>query len=138
MMKWKDSSTISLKIVLKVKFLCLKEWFAEVVKEVANTFYSDPDTEIEIKELAKKVLKLAVLFQELADICLLVLHLEIRVHCFFYLLPMAQKGEFSPNVDSQNPDNEVVQLNKDLSNVEYVLNMSLQAVKTRVSTYFII
>lgn len=112
----------------------LQEWFADVVKEVGNLFYSNPDFEVEIRELAKKVMKQAGLFQELADICLLVLHLEIRVHCFFYLLPMAQKGEFSPNVDSQNADVEVVQLNKDLSNIEYILSTSLQAVKIRVSS----
>ncbi len=118
--------------------LWLQEWFADVVKEVGNLFYSNPDYEVEIRELAKKVMKQAGLFQELADICLLVLHLEIRVHCFFYLLPMAQKGEFSPNVDSQNPDIEVVQLNKDLSNIEYILSTSLQAIKIRVSSFKII
>jgi len=104
------------------------------VKEVANTFYSKQDEAVDVKDLSRKILKLAVLFQELADICLLVLHLEIRVHCFYYLLPMAQRGEFSPNVDSQNSDAEVVQLNKDLSNIEYSLNSSLQTVKNRVST----
>lgn len=109
------------------------------MKEVASTFYINADTEVDIRDLAKKVLKLATLFQDLADICLLVLHLEVRVHCFFFLLPMAQKGEFSPNVDSQNADSEVVQLNKDLSNVQYVLSTSLQPTKIRVrslATYF--
>lgn len=28
-------------------------------------------------------------FGELAEVCLLVLHLEVRVHCFFYLIPLA-------------------------------------------------
>lgn len=30
-------------------------------------------------------------FEDLADMCLLVLHLEVRVHCFYYLLPVAKQ-----------------------------------------------
>jgi len=30
-------------------------------------------------------------FKELSDTCLLVLHLEVRVHCFHYLMPVAKQ-----------------------------------------------
>ena len=30
-------------------------------------------------------------YRELADTCLLVLHLEVRVHCFYYLMPVAKQ-----------------------------------------------
>lgn len=30
-------------------------------------------------------------FQDLAEICLLLLHLEVRVHCFYFLLPVAKQ-----------------------------------------------
>ena len=29
-------------------------------------------------------------FKDLADTCLLVLHLELRLHCFYFLLPVAK------------------------------------------------
>ena len=30
-------------------------------------------------------------FQDLSEICLLLLHLEVRVHCFYFLLPVARQ-----------------------------------------------
>lgn len=30
-------------------------------------------------------------YRELADTCLLVLHIEVRVHCFYYLMPVAKQ-----------------------------------------------
>lgn len=37
----------------------------------------------------RMLLALAKDFQELGELCLLVLHLEVRVHCFYYLMPVA-------------------------------------------------
>uniref|UniRef100_A0A674D798 Exocyst complex component Sec8 n=1 Tax=Salmo trutta TaxID=8032 RepID=A0A674D798_SALTR len=34
-------------------------------------------------------------FQDIADRCLLVLHLEVRVHCFHYLIPLAKQGNYA-------------------------------------------
>ncbi|XP_074593474.1 exocyst complex component secretory 8 [Brevipalpus obovatus] len=69
-------------------------------------------------------------FEELAETCLLVLHLEVRVHCFYYLLRVP-RGNFSPGIDAQEPDNEVIQLNKDLSNIDEALSMSIQPWKLK-------
>lgn len=33
-------------------------------------------------------------YRELADTCLLVLHIEVRVHCFYYLMPVAKQVGF--------------------------------------------
>ncbi|XP_015791673.1 exocyst complex component 4 [Tetranychus urticae] len=69
-------------------------------------------------------------FEELSETCLLVLHLEVRVHCFYYLLRVT-KGNFAPGIDAQEPDVEVVQLNKDLSSVDEALSLSLQQWKLK-------
>lgn len=77
------------------------------------------------------LIALAKEFEELADICLLVLHLEVRVHCFYYLLPLWRgpgggPSQFCGGLDSTDPSNEIIQLNKDLLAVEDALDTSLQ------------
>lgn len=84
-----------------------------------------PDATVQtLEELAKE-------FQEIADTCLLVLHLEVRVHCFFYLLPVTVQGNFAGGVDSQEPDPEVMKLNKDLSSIDEAMTACLQQRKHR-------
>ncbi|XP_029470961.1 exocyst complex component 4 [Rhinatrema bivittatum] len=72
--------------------------------------------------------ELAKSFQEMADRCLLVLHLEVRVHCFHYLIPLAKQGNYAivANVESMDYDPLVVRLNKDISAIEEVMGASLQ------------
>uniref|UniRef100_A0A8C9SPD5 Exocyst complex component Sec8 n=1 Tax=Scleropages formosus TaxID=113540 RepID=A0A8C9SPD5_SCLFO len=67
-------------------------------------------------------------FQDIADRCLLVLHLEVRVHCFHYLIPLAKQGNYAivANVESMDYDPLVVKLNKDISAIEEVMGASLQ------------
>ena len=76
------------------------------------------------------LISLAKEFEELADVCLLVLHLEVRVHCFFYLMPLWRGGtgptQFFGGLDSTDPSQEIIQLNKDLLAVEDALDTSLQ------------
>ncbi|GCC30078.1 hypothetical protein chiPu_0008522, partial [Chiloscyllium punctatum] len=71
---------------------------------------------------------LAKLFQEMADRCLLVLHLEVRVHCFHYLIPLAKQGNYAivANAESMDYDPLVVRLNKDISAIEEAMSGSLQ------------
>lgn len=73
-------------------------------------------------------------FKDLADVCLLVLHLEVRVHCFHFLVPMTQNGDFAPGVDTQNADPEVNKLIRDLSRIQNILNASLKPIKGKVSS----
>lgn len=49
--------------------------------------------------------------ESIADSCLLLLHIEIRVHCFFHLAPLAKYRNASSN---NEVDPEVVALGKDL------------------------
>ncbi|XP_048465947.1 exocyst complex component 4-like [Rhincodon typus] len=71
---------------------------------------------------------LAKSFQEMADRCLLVLHLEVRVHCFHYLIPLAKQGNYAivANAESMDYDPLVVRLNKDISAIEEAMSGSLQ------------
>nr|XP_022341498.1 exocyst complex component 4-like isoform X4 [Crassostrea virginica] len=68
-------------------------------------------------------------FQDLAEICLLLLHLEVRVHCFYFLLPVAKQSNYAGPIDDLDPDSNVLKLNKDLTSMEEVLQQSLQPKK---------
>ncbi|XP_077991947.1 exocyst complex component 4-like isoform X2 [Glandiceps talaboti] len=65
-------------------------------------------------------------FQDMGETCLLVLHLEVRVHCFYFLMPILIQSSFSPTTDISDPDVNTLKLNKDLVAIEEVLNVSLK------------
>jgi exocyst complex component 4 len=109
------------------------EWFSKTVTEVATILERDSNPQNQVKNHVHRIHEMVASFRNLSDVCLLVLHLEVRVHCFHFLMPMAQQGEFSPGVDSQNADPEVTKLTRDLLNFQQILNSSLQSVKTKVS-----
>ncbi|KAJ8317018.1 hypothetical protein KUTeg_004922 [Tegillarca granosa] len=68
-------------------------------------------------------------FLDLSEICLLLIYLEIRVHCFYYLLPVAKQSNYAGPIDDLDPDSNVLKLNKDLTGIEEVLSQSLQPSK---------
>ncbi|NXI41382.1 EXOC4 protein, partial [Galbula dea] len=80
------------------------------------------------EQILQTLSELARTFQEMADRCLLVLHLEVRVHCFHYLIPLAKQGNYAivANVESMDYDPLVVRLNKDISAIEEAMSASLQ------------
>ncbi|XP_052536682.1 exocyst complex component 4 isoform X1 [Tympanuchus pallidicinctus] len=80
------------------------------------------------EQILQTLNELARSFQEMADRCLLVLHLEVRVHCFHYLIPLAKQGNYAivANVESMDYDPLVVRLNKDISAIEEAMSASLQ------------
>ncbi|XP_059581730.1 exocyst complex component 4 isoform X1 [Alligator mississippiensis] len=80
------------------------------------------------EQITQTLSELAKSFQEMADRCLLVLHLEVRVHCFHYLIPLAKQGNYAivANVESMDYDSLVVRLNKDISAIEEAMSASLQ------------
>ncbi|XP_054844651.1 exocyst complex component 4 [Eublepharis macularius] len=80
------------------------------------------------EQIMQTLTELARSFQEMADRCLLVLHLEVRVHCFHYLIPLAKQGNYAivANVESMDYDPLVVRLNKDISAIEEAMGASLQ------------
>ncbi|XP_052029362.1 exocyst complex component 4 isoform X1 [Apodemus sylvaticus] len=80
------------------------------------------------EQILQTLSELAKSFQDMADRCLLVLHLEVRVHCFHYLIPLAKEGNYAivANVESMDYDPLVVKLNKDISAMEEAMSASLQ------------
>ncbi|XP_051007719.1 exocyst complex component 4 [Acomys russatus] len=80
------------------------------------------------EQIMQTLSELAKSFQDMADRCLLVLHLEVRVHCFHYLIPLAKEGNYAivANVESMDYDPLVVKLNKDISAMEEAMGASLQ------------
>ncbi|XP_029842288.3 exocyst complex component 4 [Ixodes scapularis] len=99
------------------------EWLSGRVQRVAASRPQDTAAQA-LGELARD-------FQDVADTCLLVLHLEVRVHCFYYLLPVTIQGNFASGVDSQEPDPEVIKLTKDLSSMDEAMTACLQQRKHR-------
>ncbi|OCT89261.1 exocyst complex component 4 [Xenopus laevis] len=93
---------------------------------------SDSIVSVDIPVLSELILQtlseLAKSFQDMSDRCLLVLHLEVRVHCFHYLIPLAKQGNYAivANVESMDYDPLIVRLNKDISGIEEAMGASLQ------------
>lgn len=69
-------------------------------------------------------------FDELANTCLLLLHLEVRVQCFHYLLAQTHY-----NKETHEPDPKVLELSRVLANVDEAMTSSLHPRKCKVSTY---
>ncbi|KAG8138500.1 putative Exocyst complex component 4 protein, partial [Naja naja] len=110
------------------------EWLSGRVKSafsslpLAQNVHSKAELPPVSEQILQTLTDLARSFQEMADSCLLVLHLEVRVHCFHYLIPLAKQGNYAivANVESMDYDPLVVRLNKDISAVEEAMNASLQ------------
>ena len=110
------------------------DWFATSVLKFARGLPTGSSATSVVPPLPETtintLISLAKEFEELGDVCLLVLHLEVRVHCFYYLMPLWRGGpgptQFFGGLDSTDPSQEIIQLNKDLLAVEDALDASLQ------------
>jgi len=98
------------------------EWFSRRIHLMRESL-PDPSPETLADQHLSKV---AEDFQSLAETCLLTLHLEVRVHCFYYLLPVAKQSNYFGAIDDLDPDLNVSKLNKDLISIEEALTASLQ------------
>ena len=94
------------------------------IVEFSSTYVQDEKLIATLKRLGKE-------FIELSECILLILHLECRVHCFYYLLRLFYPGSFVSNVDNQEVDQEVLEFNKDLALIDEQLNIYLQNYKLR-------
>ncbi|XP_025829668.1 exocyst complex component 4 isoform X3 [Agrilus planipennis] len=65
-------------------------------------------------------------FDELANTCLLLLHLEVRVQCFHYLLAQSDY-----NAETHEPDPKVLELSRVLANVDEAMTSSLHPRKCK-------
>ncbi|MCJ8743002.1 hypothetical protein PDJAM_G00088700 [Pangasius djambal] len=112
--------------------LCLKGCFFCPPQSSSASPGSDTQASSESARNREHILQtlsdLARSFQDIADRCLLVLHLEVRVHCFHYLIPLAKQGNYAivANAASMDYDPLVVKLNKDISAIEEVMGAALQ------------
>lgn len=96
----------------------------------------DLDSSVIVKDGTIKVLtNLALEFDDLANTCLLVLHLEVRVQCFHYLRSNEKNAKHKKSAnDSLEPDSKVMKLTKVLSDMDEALNATLHPRKTKVSS----
>jgi exocyst complex component 4 len=72
-------------------------------------------------------------FSDISELCILVLHLEVRMHCFHHLLAIAhgQNTDYHGVIDKMEPDENVTRLNKDLAAIEEAMQQSVQFRKFR-------
>uniref|UniRef100_A0A672ZWD8 Exocyst complex component Sec8 n=1 Tax=Sphaeramia orbicularis TaxID=375764 RepID=A0A672ZWD8_9TELE len=109
------------------------EWLASRLKTFfANLPHASSKLQKHLPTFREQILQtlsdLSKGFQDIADRCLLVLHLEVRVHCFHYLIPLTKQGNYAivANVESMDYDPLVVKLNKDISAIEEAMGAALQ------------
>ncbi|CAL1542035.1 unnamed protein product [Lymnaea stagnalis] len=116
------------------------EWFADRLDQFAasltpqnNLNPVQEELPTELPPISEKTLlslkQLVKDFKDLAEICLLLLHLEVRIHCFYYLLPVTRQSNYAGPIDDLDPDSNVLKLNKDLSSTEEMMTQSLQPKK---------
>lgn len=122
------------------------EWFSYRITEFANDlrnpiifneklYTESSDNKIIIPQFTindgtiKVLTNLALEFDELANTCLLVLHLEVRVQCFHYLrlTPQVKRknSDLNNKTDSLEPDPRVIKLTKVLSDMDEALSSTL-------------
>ncbi|KAK2705178.1 exocyst complex component 4-like [Artemia franciscana] len=70
-------------------------------------------------------------FSDLSDTCLLILHLEIRIHCFYHLSSQMRNSNYWLLSESPEPDVEITKLCQHLSNVDILLSPVLQRSKQK-------
>uniref|UniRef100_A0AAQ5ZTT7 Exocyst complex component Sec8 n=1 Tax=Amphiprion ocellaris TaxID=80972 RepID=A0AAQ5ZTT7_AMPOC len=108
----------------------LKMFFANLPRASSNGLQEHTDMNLLTQEeqILQTLSDLSRGFQDIADRCLLVLHLEVRVHCFHYLIPLTKQGNYAivANVESMDYDPLVVKLNKDISAIEEAMGAALQ------------
>lgn len=76
--------------------------------------------------ILQQLTSIAQEFDELANTCLLLLHLEVRVQCFHYLLAQTHY-----NKETHEPDPKVLELSRILANVDEAVTSSLHPRKCK-------
>lgn len=111
------------------------EWFSVRMLQFASEFRKEPTSSPLISIGNSPAIPPGVLhtltstaqeFDELANTCLLLLHLEVRVQSFHYLLTQSEY-----NKESQEPDPKVLELSRVLANVDEVMTSSLHSRKCK-------
>jgi len=66
-------------------------------------------------------------FADISDTCILLLHVEVRMHCFQHLLAISHSpnADYHGVIDRMEPDENVTKLNKDLTALDDALQQSI-------------
>lgn len=114
------------------------EWFSVRMLQFTSEFRKEPtlspiinapnaDTPPPISSTnLQQLTSIAQDFDELANTCLLLLHLEVRVQCFHYLLAQTEY-----NKETHEPDPKVLELSRVLANVDEAMTSSLHPRKCK-------
>ena len=79
----------------------------------------------------KALENLQEIFKELANNCLILLHLEIRCHCFYYIGKATRESNYCINMDSIEVDSQIPPLVKELRDIEDLCSAALPQEKVR-------
>jgi len=77
-------------------------------------------------------------YVDIGELCILVLHMEVRMHCFHHLLAIAHglHTDYHGIIDKMEPDENVTRLNKDLAAIDVdVMQPTLQPRKFRSASH---
>ncbi|XP_012280945.1 exocyst complex component 4 [Orussus abietinus] len=115
------------------------EWFAQSIRSfIFELRQASAGGDVQIllppmpASLVDSLAQVADEYDELANTCILLLHLEVRVQCFYYLLP---RGEYSylygGSRDPQEADPRVEELSRILQHIDEALQSALHPKKTK-------
>lgn len=123
------------------------DWFSGRLKQVVFDLTSSTDstdgaamsspspqeniTSTDFLELMEQFSGIQLEFQALAETTIIMLHLEVRCHCFYFLLPAIQKANYTFGPDGVETDEAVQRLASDLKNIDLVMVAVLSQDKYR-------
>jgi len=129
-----------------------QEWFSEKIESLASSLsaghmaYIIPSadssaapnylmSEIPSDSTITTLRSLARHYVDISELCVLVLHVEVRMHCFHHLLAIAHgfHTDYHGIIDKMEPDENVTRLNKDLTAIDDVMQQTLQHRKFRLA-----
>ena len=73
-------------------------------------------------------------YADISELCILALHVEVRMRCFHHLLAIARSPhtDYHGIIDKMEPDENVTRLNKDLTAIDDTMQQTLQPRKFRL------
>jgi len=133
-----------------------QEWFSERIDSLATSLseghvaYIIPSTDsssttgpsylmsdVPSDSTITTLRSLARHYVDMSELCVLALHVEVRMHCFHHLLAIAHghHTDYHGIIDKMEPDENVTRLNKDLTAIDDVLQQTLQPRKFRSQSH---
>lgn len=98
------------------------EWFVKRLNLLLTNINptAPQDTMLMLNQLCRD-------YNSMSEVCLLCLHIEVRIHCFHYLIPMCKNSNFDiRTIDNMERDQKVVNLASKISAMDEVFRSALQ------------